>query len=904
MKYQYKFLILALILNSMNALSATDKASSELIAEGENTAVRIRKNQQLEMESTENGNKNGNNSIRAAAWIENGATLANEGQILGGDHSYQTYLANAAVVSPMINSLKKEDNLLVLKNNAKLKNSGLIEMGSLIHETRVSGISLGASPWEPYADFVKNTVSVEDSSIENTGIIRSKGDSFKNTTDLGISIAQTTKASYNKNVLNLKNSSLKNDGLIEYGSDYNPELQSYVDINLLDLGLVYNRDVSGVRAENSTVENNGDILVKGDIYKGTSTGGLNLGLLGADFMGYHNKFGVNLNKSHLINTGTIEVERDFIKADINGTIVDANFTDGPLIDLGILSFKNMTEKSVGVGLKDSTFYNNGGTIKVGANSKDTQITTSSAAIAIEADNSQIIFEGGKIELEGTSIYATNLMNNSSIVFKGDSYITSLKEGEKVNKELFSNDSTSKHIIEGNLTVNGDLVIGKGTNVIISSNDTSFGKLTTDHLILNENIKVDVSSLVENSIDNVKNQTVIVANNGISGDGKLLSNNYLFDINQKNSSISKVDAKEEIEIDISRKDFTDIVKNEKLGKILENTYTSSNEKQKSLYKLLATAGDEKEFSETITQLTGERNINNLGIQVYSINNDINYEFGSFIRDIKDEEVSVRYINSDSKLSSSLTSDGFKRESNGVILGYGKEKNENLTLGLGFSYLSSNINYTSNESKNKIETWNFRGFSDYEANVGNLVTEFGFGYNRSQNKRDFKVGNEFDTLKGDVNIYTFNFNNTLYKKLTLSEKLELTPSMNLYTTYIMQDNYEEKEGEYTVSLDKVNSFFVQGGLGAELKYSLADNLAFISGVKYSYDFVNKSDDLKQNLNILEGTYNIESRELDRNSISYKAGLEFNTDNYVLGLSYTKELLNDVENDKIGFNINYKF
>ncbi|MGL5902151.1 MAG: hypothetical protein ACRCZO_05640, partial [Cetobacterium sp.] len=260
---------------------------------------------------------------------------------------------------------------------------------------------------------------------------------------------------------------------------------------------------------------------------------------------------------------------------------------------------------------------------------------------------------------GTSIYATNLMNNSSIVFKGDSYITSLKEGEKVNKDLFSNDSTSKHIIEVTLTVNGDLVIGKGTNVIISNNDTSFGKLTTDHLILNENIKVDVSSLVENSIDNVKNQTVIVANNGISGDGKLLSNNYLFDINQKNSLISKVDAKEEIEIDISRKDFTDIVKNEELGKILENTYTSSNEKQKSLYKLLATAGDEKEFSETITQLTGERNINNLGIQVYSINNDINYEFGSFIRDIKDEEVSVRYINSDSKLSSSLTSDGFKR-----------------------------------------------------------------------------------------------------------------------------------------------------------------------------------------------------------------------------------------------------
>lgn len=903
MKYQYRFLILALILNSMSALSATDKASSELIAEGENTAVRIRKNQQIEMESTENWDDNGNKSIRAAAWIEKGATLANEGQILGADHQYRSRYISV-VIGGIDNNLVKEDNLLVLKENATLKNSGLIEMGSLIHETTADGVSIGGSVTGGYADYTKNVVSADNSSIENSGIIRSKGDTFKNTTTVNISLLTREKASYNKNVLNLKNSSLKNDGLIEYGSDYNPELQSYVGVNLLNLGLVYNRDVSGVRAENSIIENNGDILVKGDIYKGTSTGGLNLGLLGADFMGYHNKFGVNLNKSYLINTGTIEVERDFIKADINGTIVDANFTDGPLIDLGILSFKNMTEKSVGVGLKDSIFYNNGGTIKVGANSKNTQITTTSAAIAIEADNSQIIFEDGNIELEGTSIYATNLMNNSSIVFRGDSYITSLKEGEKVNKELFSNDSTSNHIIEGNLTVNGDLVVGKGTNVIISSNDTSFGKLSADHLTLNEDIKIDASSLVENSIDSVRNQTVIVANNGISGEGQLISNNYLFDIEQKTSSTSKKIEEERIEIDISRKDFTDIVENRELGEILENTYTSSSDKQKGLYKLLAIARDEKEFSETITQLTGERNINNLGIQVYSINNEINSEFGSFIREIKDEEVSVRYINSDSKLSSSLISDGFKRKSSGIILGYGKEKNENLTLGLGFSYLSSNINYTSNESKNKIETWNFRGFSDYENNIGNLVTEFGFGYNRSQNKREFRVGNNLDTLKGDVNVYTFSFNNTLYKKLNLSEKLELTPNINLYTTYIIQDNYEEKEGEYTVSLDKVNSFFVQGGIGTDLKYLLTDSLSFTSGIKYSYDFVNKSDDLKQNLNILEGTYRIKSRELDRNSISYKAGFEFSRDNYVLGLSYTKELLNDVENDKIGVNIDYKF
>lgn len=891
-----KFIILGIILNSFICMGSTIKEDAELIVDGENTAIRIRKNQSIIMDSSNNKDKNGDKSIRAAAWIENGATLVNQGNIIGGDHQYRSRYISL-VLGGIDNNLKKEDNLLVLKNKTALRNTGTIEMGSLIHETTADGVSVGGSITGGYADYTKNTILATNSLVNNSGKILSKGDTFKNTTTVNVSVAVRENADYNKNVINATKSVVKNSGIIEYGSDYNPILQSYVGVNLLNLGLVYKRNVAGINAKNSYIENSGHTLVKGDIYKGTSTGGLNLAVLGADFLGHHKKWGINANNSYVVNTGTIEVERDFIKADVNGTIIDADFTDGPLIDLGILSFKNMTEKSVGVGLKNSYFFNDGGNIKVGANNKDTQITTTSGVVGIEADNSKIIFNNGKIELDGVSIFATNLKNNSDIIFQGDTYIDALKKGDKVNKKLLSNDKSSRHIIQGNLHINGDLVVDKGTNIVITDNNQQFGKIIGENITLNEDIQLDVSSLIDNKINVLENQEIIVAKNQIDGNGKIVSNNYLFDIKDKNLLSANNNV---LNIDIYRKNFADIVENKDLGIILENNYSSFNDTQKGIYSLLAQTTSEKDFSKTVGKITDEKNINSLSLQIYDINKDINSQTPEIIRNLKNNEIAINYIDSRSKLSESSSSSGFKRKSKGSIITFGKNINPSLDIGIGFAYLNSLVNYNTSNNKNKIDSFSLRFFGNkkFENKTG-YILEFTTGYNRSKNTRYINA----NEISGNTDLYTIGFNNYIYKTLDITSKLYLTPNVKLNMEYIYQDKYTENNNEYGIALDKNNSFFIEGGIGTNLTYKLSDMFNIIGEFNYSYDFINKSGDLKERIISLNDSFNIESSKLDRHSLNSKIGLEYNNDKFNIGVFYQKELLNKLDNDKFNIQLKYK-
>ena len=82
-----------------------------------------------------------------------------------------------------------------------------------------------------------------------------------------------------------------------------------------------------------------------------------------------------MQKFTFINTGIIEVERDFAKAlDDNNNIVDLYLFYKNFLKLGLLSFTNLTETSIGVNINGGEFYNNGGTISVGVNESKNMAT--------------------------------------------------------------------------------------------------------------------------------------------------------------------------------------------------------------------------------------------------------------------------------------------------------------------------------------------------------------------------------------------------------------------------------------------------------------------------------------------------------------------------------------------------
>ena len=218
------------------------------------------------------------------------------------------------------------------------------------------------------------------------------------------------------------------------------------------------------------------------------------------------------------------------------------------------------------------------------------------------------------------------------------------------------------------------------------------------------------------------------------------------------------------------------------------------------------------------------------------------------------------------------------------------------------MKSSIDYT-DESSNKIETWNARAYSEYKIKNINLLSDISLGYNQSENKR-FVGGNLHD---GDVNIYTLGINNSLYKNYNITDRFSINPSINLDFTYYYQDDYKENDGKFSVNADKTDGYYGTLGTTVDLKYDIFTSgnskVSLVGGMEYSYDILSSTEDIK--LENITGKFSEEKRELDKDSLVYKVGVEYNYNNdYSVGLEYSKEIINDVDNEKIGLNFVYKF
>ena len=243
----------------------------------------------------------------------------------------------------------------------------------------------------------------------------------------------------------------------------------------------------------------------------------------------------------------------------------------------------------------------------------------------------------------------------------------------------------------------------------------------------------------------------------------------------------------------------------------------------------------------------------------------------------------------------------------MLGYNNYVSEKLRLGAGFSYMKSDIDYTS-ASSNDITTWNLRGYSDYNLNFANLFADLSFGYNQSENKRIAEQTSYTGLKEGDLDIYTVSLNNSLYKNYQINDKLIVMPSLNLDFTYLYQEDFEEK-GSIGASADSTEAFYITAGIGVDAKYNLLSfnnsKINLIAGMDYSYDIVSENEDMNLKVSAFDPYYKERIRELDKKSMTYNLGLNYEyKDNYSVEVRYSKELINDVDNDQFGVDFTYKF
>ncbi len=328
-------------------------------------------------------------------------------------------------------------------------------------------------------------------------------------------------------------------------------------------------------------------------------------------------------------------------------------------------------------------------------------------------------------------------------------------------------------------------------------------------------------------------------------------------------------------------------------------------EKDFYKYIASGSSSYEFSKKLDEAAGTDNITTLQIQVMDITKDLNRQYRGFAENNEADGVVFSYLNSKSEAGSEEKYQGFERKSSGIMTAYNKNISDKLRTGAGFSYMTSDIDYTSNSS-NKIETWNARGYFDYGFKNINILTDLSFSYNKSENKRQIS-----GTLnEGTADIYTLGLNNSLYGNYKINEKFSFSPSVNLDFTYYYQDDYQEGENTLAVEAEKTDGMYMTLGAGVEFKYDLfsfrKNKFSLVGGLEYSYDVLSENEDMEIELTAFkDGKFSEEIRKTDKEFLIYDLGISYEYgETYSVDIKYSKELINDVENEKIGLDFSYKF
>lgn len=955
MKYKNKFILLNLlvflVLND-NSYS-TIKYDSELVVSGSDIWERVDgilttdNNDGTKNNNGDHGLEDGKKSVRATLWAEDGATIHNIGTISTHKHKYTTQMGSILGIGGINNALKKEDNMIILRSDSTLYNDGKIELGGVDQKVEIVITVADLVFYRKYTDYTKNLLNMEKSNLDNTGIIQEMGDHFSFLNAVSVDLLKYNEVNFEKNVIYSVNSNIKNTGIIRYDRDYSIELTDYVGVDLLQLGIHYNRDVHAINDRGSTIVNDGQIFVGGDLFQEQNYGGIGASVIGVDLVGTHNKYGIKSIGGNITNTGSIEVERDFTYGvkDSN-TILYLELLYSGILDLGLLSFNTFSERSIGVSIDGGVFTNENGRIKVGTNFKKNILEISdNAAIGIEAKNGSIVnFNGGLIELEGAQVWAANLTGGSNMFFRGDSTIhfqTEKAKKEGINSDIFGNDGTGKYTIEGNLEVDGktieiknedgsifqeseqfnaDLTLGNKSNVYIGietlekvdESGSIYYELSDDlgkievsgKLDIEGSLGFDASKLVGiTDYSKYYGDIIVSTGGGITGNTEVESSTPMF------SFSTSTDGKQIVMNEITRNSFNDIVDNKELGEIFESNYDTAIIGQLDVYKYLAGGIGEEGFERRITEVTGRDTLTTLNSQVYDITKDLNKQFKDFAKSNTENGVVFKYINSESELGANSSTVGFDRKSSGIMVGYNNSISEKLRLGAGFSYMKSDIDYTS-ASSNDVTTWNFRGYSDYDLGLAKLFSDLSFGYNQSENKRLSEGVDSTGLKEGDLDIYSLSLNNSLYKNYQLNDKLSLTTSLNLDFTYLYQEDYKES-GNMAASADSTDAFYITAGVGVNGKYNLVSfgnsKINLVTGMEYAYDIVSDTEKTKIKMKDFahEDFYHEETRELDKKSLTYDIGVNYEyMDRYSVGVRYTKELINDIDNDQVGVDFTYKF
>ena len=253
---------------------------------------------------------------------------------------------------------------------------------------------------------------------------------------------------------------------------------------------------------------------------------------------------------------------------------------------------------------------------------------------------------------------------------------------------------------------------------------------------------------------------------------------------------------------------------------------------------------------------------------------------------------------SKADDTRKARGFDADSEGIAFGAEKYVNDDVKLGIGYAYTSSDIDGFMR--KTDVDTHTAIAYGEYKPSnwfVNGIATYGWSDYSEKKNVAGMPVSADYDVASIDLQAMT-GYDIDLCGAM-------LTPEAGLRYVNIRQDGYRDSAGQ---KVGENTSDILTGVVGASLKKDFAldngMNLRPEARLAMTYDMFN--DDSSSVVTLANGSaYTVNGQALDRFGVEAGVGLTADVnDNVELSLGYEGRFRDHYEDHTGLFNAKYKF
>ena len=531
------------------------------------------------------------------------------------------------------------------------------------------------------------------------------------------------------------------------------------------------------------------------------------------------------------------------------------------------------------------------------------VANSSLTIVCQNKDKLTAFADSQIDSDGQTTLIANTINLSNTTIKINSdakLLINAKESGAFNKTDIANDGAlSFHgnvNLDGNISGNGSVTFAKGANLTAELNKTTI--LASSVTFEGENtINLTVQNgLADADYDFITAKT-LTGNENVSFTENALYNLTLTDNGKINiSTKSGEEIKESLGEEVSTQEADAI-------SAMIQTNGSSTEKGNELASLISSAIQEgnaqtaveavKQAAPTTAQVTQGVAKEAAGTVARLASGRMAAVKGRSGGDIAEGAgLWVQALYNHTKQNATSSSDGFKADSEGIALGVDKEVSENVTLGIGYGYMKTDVDSYGREMD--VDGHNFFLYGKYQPSQWYVSSVLSYNYSKYTEKKTpmgVNLRSEYDVNSYSAQMMTgYEYQNGW------------TPEAGLRYLVVDADSYFD--GMQRVSSDKDDVLTAVVGLKYETTRK-ANCLSFkpYARVALTYDVL--SDNATANVLVSGGgNYRTESQRLHRFGAEADLGITATVKNVDVTLEYNGAFRQDYTSQGGMLKLRYHF